>query len=187
MTTLKDKHVKTEGKHLVLEYRAKGGKCKTIKIGSKKIARLIRECSDLSGQELFQYIDEEGNLKPVFSNDVNAYIREMTEGDYTAKDFRTWGGTVWAIELFPEALAEIEENPRRTLLTTLVKKVAEQLSNTIANCKAYYIHPTILALTEQKDIDFDKLHLKAEKKYADLKDDLSRDEIIALYVIENAV
>lgn len=84
-----------------------------LKSAVKKITRLIRECSELPGQEVFQYLDEDDNPRPVFSTDVNTYIHEITEGDYTAKDFRTWGGTVWAIELFPAAQVEIEENPRR--------------------------------------------------------------------------
>ena len=184
VTTLKGKHLKSDGNDLVLQYKAKGGKYRKIRIRSKKLSRLILECSELPGQEVFQYLDSEGNPHPVFSQDVNAYLQEISEGSYTAKDFRTWGGTVWAIELLPVALAEIAEHPKRNLIPCIVKHVAEKLGNTVAICKAYYIHPAILTLAESGEVDLDKIYGKAQKALAELVNDLSRDELIALYVIE---
>ncbi len=133
---------------------------------------------------MFQYLDSEGIPHPIFSQDVNAYLQEITGGDYTAKDFRTWGGTVWTLELFPEALEEISAFPKRNLTPCLVKKVAEKLGNTIAVCKSYYIHPVMLSLAEKKEIDIPALQEKAIKKYPELKDELNSHELLALYLIE---
>ena len=134
---------------------------------------------------MHQYLDSEGKRHPVYSQDVNSYLQEITGGDYTAKDFRTWGGTVGAIELFQDALNEIELSPKRNLAVCLVRKVADKLGNTMAVCKAYYIHPTILLLAEQNRIDLEKLLQIATKKYASLASDLSEAELIALHLIEN--
>jgi DNA topoisomerase-1 len=185
VTTLRQKHLKSEGGRLVLEFKGKSGVYGNIWIQSKKLARLIRECSELPGHEVFQYLDEEGNRHPVFSQDVNDYLQEHAGADFTAKDFRTWGGTVWSMELFPEALAKIAASPNRKLLPTLVKRVAEKLGNTIAVCKAYYIHPVIFSFAEKINPDFDKLAERSETRYAELKDKLSKHELMALYAIES--
>jgi DNA topoisomerase I len=185
ITTLKRKHMKVNGNSISLQFKAKGGIYRNTQIKGRKLTRLIRECSELPGQEVFQYLDSEGKRHPVYSQDVNSYLQEITEGDYTAKDFRTWGGTVGAIELFQDALNEIELSPKRNLTVCLVRKVADKLGNTMAVCKAYYIHPTILTLAEQNRIDLEKILQLATKKYDTLAGDLSDAELIALYLIEN--
>jgi DNA topoisomerase-1 len=112
LTTLKRKHLKMNGNSILFQFKAKGGLWKSAEIRGKRLTRLIRECSELPGQEVFQYLDNAGNPHPVFSQDVNAYLHEISGGDYTAKDFRTWGGTVWAVELLPDALEEINNAPK---------------------------------------------------------------------------
>ena len=184
LTTLKRKHLKHNGSNILFQFKAKGGIWRTAEIRGRKLTRLIRECSELPGQEVFQYLDSEGNPHPIFSQDVNGYLQEVTGGNYTAKDFRTWGGTVWSLKLFPEALEEISDFPKRNLTPSLVKKVAEKLGNTIAVCKSYYIHPVMLSLAEKKEIDFTALQEKAIQKYPELKDELSSHELLALYLIE---
>lgn len=185
ITTLKRKHLKVEDDGISFQFKAKGGLSSKTKIRGKKLTRLILECSELPGQEIFQYQDEEEKIHPVFSNDVNEYIREITGGEYTAKDFRTWSGTVWALALFPEALAEMELTKNKSLGTNIVRKVAEKLGNTIAVCRAYYIHPAILTISEMEATEFDKLEERASSKYKELKDELSHSELTALYLIEN--
>jgi len=184
LTTLKRKHLKVEDDGISFQFKAKGGLPSKTKIRGKKLTRLVLECSELPGQEIFQYLDEEQKTHPVFSNDVNAYIQEITGGEFTAKDFRTWSGTVWALVLFPEAVVEMELSKNKSLATNIVRKVAEKLGNTIAVCRAYYIHPSILSVAEMDPTEFDKLEERALSKYKDLKDVLNPSEITALYLIE---
>ena len=185
LTTLKRKHMKIDGNTIAFQFKAKGGIFWNTQIKGRKLSRLVRECSELPGQEVFQYLDSEGKPQPVYSQDVNGYLQEITGGDFTAKDFRTWGGTVGAIELFPEAIAELESSPKRNLTTCLVRKVANKLGNTVAVCKSYYIHPNILSLSEQKDARLEDLFKNSSAKYHDLQPTLTPAEITALYLIEN--
>lgn len=185
LTTLKRKHLKVNGNAISFQFKAKGGIYRNTQIKGRKLTRLIRECSDLPGQEVFQFLDEEGKPHPIFSHDVNNYLQEITGGDYTAKDFRTWGGTVGAIELLPEAIAELEASPKRNLATSLVRKVADKLGNTVTVCRTYYIHPAILISAEQNRTGFDKLMKTAISKYTDMQNDLSECELTALYLIES--
>ncbi len=185
LTTLRRKHLKVKNGEVTFEFKGKSNLFHKMPIRGKKLTRLILECSEIPGQEVFQYLDEEGNRHPVFSQDVNSYLQEISGGDYTAKDFRTWGGTVWAIELFPESLAELVFNPKRKMLTALVKRVAEKLGNTMAVCKSHYIHPIMLGMTEKRDHNFEELFKSAKIKYNGLGETLSRHELVALYLIEN--
>ena len=184
LTTLRRKHMKFDGNTIYFQFKAKGGIWRNTQIKGRRLNRLIRECSELPGQEVFQYLDGEGKPHPVFSQDVNSYLQEISCGDYTAKDFRTWGGTVGAIELFPEALEEISSSPKRNLTTSLVRKVADKLGNTISVCRSHYIHPVMLTLCERKP-DLEQLTESARSKYKDLESDLSLAEVTALYLIEN--
>ncbi|HUR31863.1 MAG TPA: hypothetical protein VMZ69_10560 [Saprospiraceae bacterium] len=184
LTTLKRKHMKVNGEGVTFQFKAKGGLPNVTKIKGKKLTRLIRECSELPGQEIFQYLDADGKPRPVFSQDVNAYLQEITDGDYTAKDFRTWGGTVGAIELLPDAIAEIESSPKRLFATCLVRKVANKLGNTIAVCRSSYIHPAILSSAEDHRHDFGSLLETASTKFSDLKEYLSPAEMAVLYLLE---
>ncbi|MDQ3016687.1 MAG: DNA topoisomerase IB [Bacteroidota bacterium] len=185
LTTLKRKHLKVHNGTVTFEFKGKSNLFHKMPIHGKKLTRLILECSEIPGQEVFQYLDETGYRHPVFSQDVNSYLQEISGGDYTAKDFRTWGGTVWAIELFPEALAELELNPKRKMLTALVSRVAEKLGNTIAVCRSHYIHPVMLDMTNKKEHNFEELYSSAKSKYNGLGENLSRHELVALYLIED--
>jgi DNA topoisomerase-1 len=184
ITTLRRSHLKMNGNQISFQFKAKGGIYRNTLIKGKRLTRLIRECSEIPGQEVFQYLDKEGKHHPVFSHDVNNYLQEISGGDYTAKDFRTWSGTVGGIELLPEALQEMEAFPKRNLVKCLVNQVAEKLGNTAAVCKAYYIHPAILAIAEEKEPDLEKLKKKAITTYPDLKEQLNDAELTALFVIE---
>jgi DNA topoisomerase-1 len=184
LTTLRRKHMKVEKGQIVFEFKAKGGIYRRMPIKSKRLARLIKECSELPGQEIFRFEDE-GGTYPIFSQDVNAYIQEITEGDYTAKDFRTWNGTVGAIELYPEVLAEKGKSGTKAFSTALVRKVAEKLGNTMAVCRAHYIHPCMLKLADESEVLLDDIIAKATKAYPELSNDLDANELVALYLIEN--
>lgn len=180
LTTLRRRHLKKEGKNLVLSYKAKSGKEQRIKIESKRLGRLVKSVSELPGYELFRYLDDSGKSQTVDSSDVNEYLNVISGRYFTAKDFRTWGGTVLAIKYYNEALREVEENKRRNLRTTLIKKVAGKLNNTVAICREYYIHPDVLdVLTSNRKEEYALVKLNGIK-YKSL---LSDEEKLVLKII----
>ncbi len=145
LTTLQDRHVTFSGSELRFRFRGKTGKEWKLKLGDRRVARIVRSCQELPGQHLFQYEDEEGAIRQVASADVNDYIRSIAGAEVTAKDFRTWAGTVLAAmalgEFEPvEAEAAAKRNVRRAIET-----VAARLGNTPAICRKCYVHPEVLA------------------------------------------
>jgi DNA topoisomerase-1 len=144
LTTLRDQHARIRGAQAVFEFRGKSGKMHSTGFRDRKLARIVKACQDLPGQRLFQYIDDDGQQRAVESADVNAYLRETLGEDFSAKDFRTWAGTVnaaRALALAPEcgSAAEAKRN-----INTCVKAVAGLLGNTPAVCRSAYIHPGVL-------------------------------------------
>lgn len=149
LTTLRRKHLKENSGSLVLSYVAKGSKKLDISIENKNLCRLIKSCAELPGYEVFQYLDESKHSQPISSQDINKYLHDVTGENYTAKNFRTWGGSVTALEQLENSLAIIKSNPRLKLENVVVKGVSKVLCNTIAICRKYYIHPAVLsAITE---------------------------------------
>ncbi|MHB1278612.1 MAG: DNA topoisomerase IB [Bacteroidia bacterium] len=184
LTTLRRKHLGVKGLEISFDFLAKGGKEQHVSLKGKKVARLIRECSELPGYEVFQYLDEEGKRRAVHSQDVNKYLQKTTNTRITAKDFRTWGATVSAVEYYEEALAEWQKYPQRKLGNCLVKKVAQQLNNTLAVCRTYYIHPSVLEILSQPDADMQGLRLKASNELSSLNQYLNINERVALYLMK---
>jgi DNA topoisomerase-1 len=141
LTTMRDRHADVTGSTVQFRFRGKSGKEHAVELSDRRLARIVQQCQDLPGQELFQYIDEEGQRKDVTSEDVNNYLREMTGDDFTAKDFRTWAGTV----MFVDALRAMDpcrsKAQARRRLTLVIRDVAERLRNTPTVCRNYYIHP----------------------------------------------
>ncbi|HYU13436.1 MAG TPA: DNA topoisomerase IB [Stellaceae bacterium] len=144
LTTLRDRHVAIEGSHVHLSFRGKSGSQREGNINDRRLARIIKACRDLPGYELFQYVGEDGQRRTVGSEDVNAYLREITGEDVTAKDFRTWGGTHLAAAALREFAKFDSEAKRKTAIIRAVEKVARHLGNTPAICRRCYIHPAIL-------------------------------------------
>jgi DNA topoisomerase-1 len=143
LTTLKDRHVAVSGKTIEFRFRAKSGKFRRLELDSPRLSKVVRACQDLPGQELFQYRDEDGTIRDVTSNDVNAYLREVTGQDFTAKDFRTWAGTVGAaLALREQALPDAKAAQKR-VLNAAIDQVAEALGNTRAVCRKAYVHPQV--------------------------------------------
>lgn len=144
LTTLMDKHVKIEGSAISFEFKGKKGVYQKIALHSKKLARLIKQCRDIPGKELFQYYDEEGNRCSVGSEDVNRYLKDITGEDFTAKDFRTWAGSVSALYAIKEAgeFETISECKKK--IVSVLDEVAINLGNTRTVCKKYYVHPTVI-------------------------------------------
>lgn len=143
LTTLRTRHVRVEAGKLRLCFRAKSGQRSEVELSNKRLARLLRRVQQLPGQRLFQYLDEDGKRHAVDSGMVNAYLREASQGDFTAKDFRTWAGTVQAVGLLA-ATALPEDASERSLqeaINTVVREVAGALRNTPKVCRTSYIHP----------------------------------------------
>jgi DNA topoisomerase IB len=147
LTTLRNRHVRFPRGAAIFEFRGKSGKDHVVEFEDEGLAKLLRRCQQLPGQKLFQYLDEAGTPRPIGSGDVNDYLREACGEAFTAKDFRTWGGTLAAIKSFvrnppPEGASE---RTLAALQNAAVKEVAKQLGNTPAVCRASYIHPAVFA------------------------------------------
>ena len=144
LTTMRDRHVKVRGDMLRFEFVGKGGQRRRVDLRDAKLARLVKRCQELPGQELFQYVDDDGDVRDVGSEDVNDYLREVTGREFTAKDFRTWAGTVMAAL----ALAELEpfrsERQAKKNVVGAIEQVAERLGNTPAVCRKCYVHPQVI-------------------------------------------
>jgi DNA topoisomerase I len=152
LTTLRDGHVDIEGSKIRFEFRGKSGKDHSVEIQDRRLARVVRQCRDLPGQTLFQYLDETGERQKVLSEDVNAYLREISGEDFTAKDFRTWGGTVLMLSaLMQIGLCESEKEATRAVVQA-VKDVAANLGNRPAICRKYYIHPVVIETFVQGEL-----------------------------------
>jgi DNA topoisomerase I len=144
LTTMKDRHVRIAGSKLLFHFRGKSGQEHGIELTDRRLANIVKQCRDLPGYDLFQYIDEEGRPCAVDSADVNRYIHDIAGSDFTAKDFRTWAGTVLAVhELCAVGPCRNESSGTRAIVNA-VKSVARQLGNRPATCRKYYIHPAIL-------------------------------------------
>lgn len=145
LTTLRNRHVTVQGSQLCFEFRGKGGKRHSVKVTDHRIARIVRRCQDLPGQELFQYRDESGQSQTIDSADINGYLRETTGGTFTAKDFRTWLGTVLAARILAGAgPAAGTEAARRRQVHEAITRVSAQLGNTPAICRKCYVHPLVV-------------------------------------------
>lgn len=143
LTTLRRKHLDINGAQVRLSFVGKSGKEREIGIQDLKLAKAMEKCSDLPGYELFKYLDEGGETRRVDSAEVNDYIRELTGDDFTAKDFRTWGGTVIAAVVLCSLEDPTDDRECQQNLVTAVKTTAAELGNTPATCRKYYIHPVI--------------------------------------------
>jgi DNA topoisomerase-1 len=144
ITTLKDRHARVNGSTIHFQFRGKSGKDHALKINDKRLARIVANCQAIPGQELFQYIDDAGMARDVTSSDVNEYIKEITQTGFTAKDFRTWRGTVLAATtLACRAEFKTKKEAKKNLLDAITS-VAQHLGNTPAICRKCYIHPYII-------------------------------------------
>jgi DNA topoisomerase-1 len=144
LTTLRDRHVKVQGATLSFQFRGKSGVNHAIDIHDRRIARVIRNCQELPGQELIQYLDETGEPRDVTSDDVNDYLRSIAGDDFSAKDFRTWAGTVLAVLALQEFEAFDTKVQAKKNVVRAIESVAKRLGNTPSVCRKCYIHPAVL-------------------------------------------
>jgi len=144
ITTLRNGHVKIAGAELRFQFKGKSGKTWRLTLRDRRVARIIRSCQDVPGQHLFQYLDENGNALRVTSTDVNDYLRSLTGREVTAKDFRTWAGTVLAANLLHEIGKPDSATAAKRQIREALHQVAARLGNTIAICRKCYVHPSVL-------------------------------------------
>jgi DNA topoisomerase-1 len=140
LTTLRGRHVDVTGITMTFDFRGKGGKRHSITVVDRRLARIVRNCRELPGYELFQYVDEAGQRHRVDSGDVNAYLQVIAGAAFSAKDFRTWGGTVLAVAALQ---APLDDAPAKRHVAHAIEQVAERLGNTPAICRRCYIHPAV--------------------------------------------
>jgi DNA topoisomerase-1 len=145
LTTLRRKHAKVRGQEITFRFRGKSGVESLIEIDNPVVAKTIKECIELPGYELFQFIDEDNNRRIVDSGSVNAYLKELTNDDFTAKDFRTWGATNLSARNLYSFGDEGDEKIVKKNVSETIKEVAKTLNNTTAVCRTYYIHPTVIS------------------------------------------
>jgi DNA topoisomerase I len=144
LTTLRNTHAKVEGTKVRFTFRGKSGVRHGVDLRDRRLARIIRQCQDLPGQQLFEYLDDDGESRAIDSADVNEYIRTIAGGDFSAKDFRTWLGTVTcAVMLAQEHEAETQSE-RKARVANVIKDVAQRLGNTPAVCRKCYVHPHVI-------------------------------------------
>jgi DNA topoisomerase-1 len=144
LTTMRDWHVDIDGSKLTFHFRGKSGKEHSVDIRDRKLARIVKRCQDIPGEELFQYIDEKGHRHSIGSADVNDYLRSITGHDFTAKDFRTWAGTVLASLALQEFESFDSMTQAKKNVVQAIRSVSERLGNTPAICRKCYVHPAIL-------------------------------------------
>jgi DNA topoisomerase-1 len=161
ITTLRSKHTDVQGDTVIFDFMGKSGKRQHKKITDRTIARIVKRLDDLPGYEIFKYYDDDGNLHPISSKDVNEYIKEIMGEEFTAKDFRTWGGTVLASSEFAKSQQAETERERKKTVTTCVKRVAKKLGNTPAVARSSYIDPRIIQAYSE-GYDFTKLRRTVE-------------------------
>lgn len=143
LTTLRDQHVEVSGSTMRFQFRGKSGKTHSVALSDRRLARVVGRCQALPGEELFQYVDDEGNRQTIGSADVNDYLREITGQDFTAKDFRTWAGTILAVAALRDLGPAAGERQARSAIVKAIDRVAEQLNNSRAVCRKYYVHPAV--------------------------------------------
>jgi DNA topoisomerase I len=168
LTTLKNRHVEINGSALKFNFSGKSGKVWRRDVRDRRIAKILRACQDLPGQELFQYVDEDGEIRDVTSSDVNDYLREITGEDITAKDFRTWHGTVLAAMALGEFQKFDSAAGAKRNIRNAIRQVAARLGNTPTICRKCYVHPEIFTTYVEGLL---LLEVK-EKVEAELREDL---------------
>ena len=188
LTTLRDRHVAISGSKVEFEFKGKSGVEHQIELQDRKLAKVIKKCQEIPGYEIFKYYDESGERQFVDSGDVNEYLQQITQQEFTAKDFRTWAGTLLtAIKL--NELGEFDsDNQAKKNVVNAIKSTAKQLGNRPATCRKYYVHPAIIEayqdgrlLAMMPDIDSDHASSKSSS------DELCPEEAIVLEIIKQEV
>jgi DNA topoisomerase I len=184
LTTLKDKHVAIAGDTIRFSFKGKKGVNHDITLKSKRLARIVKNCREIPGKELFQYYDEEGNSHPIDSGMINSYIKETTGMDFTSKDFRTWAGSLNLLRSFRAMGEAVTAADCKKNIVAALDEVSLKLGNTRTICKKYYVHPGLIALYEQNNL---KKYLEEldGKEGEDSSAELHTDEQILMKILQS--
>jgi len=182
LTTMKDNHVSIKGNQVEFSFKGKKGVYHKISFRSKRLATIVKACRDIPGKELFQYLDDEGKRQTIDSGSVNEYIREISKQDFTTKDFRTWAGSVALLQCLctigkANSATQIKKN-----IVSALDEVSKKLGNTRTVCKKYYVHPELVRLYENNNLDkyMDELEKLEE---CDNKTDLTNSEKVLMKIL----
>jgi DNA topoisomerase-1 len=179
LTTMKNRHVLVTGSQISFSFKGKKGVRHDIRLTSRKLANIVKACKEIPGKELFEYIDGEGQVHKVDSGMVNEFIRTLSGAEFSAKDFRTWSGSVQALSAFSE-IGDFENiSDRNRKIPAVFDAVAKHLGNTRTVCKKYYVHPAIVSLYEEQKLD--RYLQKIEQSSA--KDGLSPQEQVLMAIL----
>lgn len=183
LTTLRNPHVKVEGAALRFQFKGKSGKTWRLQVKDRRIAKIVRACQELPGQRLFQYQDEDGEVREVTSADVNAYLKEITGRDITAKDFRTWAGTVMAAIALQEFEAFDTKAAQKKNIKAAIESVSSRLGNTPTICRKCYVHPEVLNAYVEGGLLLE-IKQKVEKELREDLAELKPEEAAVLAMLE---
>jgi DNA topoisomerase-1 len=183
LTTMRDRHVDVSGSTLRFEFRGKSGVQHSVDIKDRRLARVVKRSQDLPGEELFQYLGENGERHTIESSDVNNYLREITGEDFTAKDFRTWAGTVLAATALREFEAWDSKAQAKRNVVRAIESVAKRLGNTKAVCKKCYIHPAVLNTYLDGSL-LDTIRHRINKEMTESLSELSPEEVAVLVFLQ---
>jgi DNA topoisomerase-1 len=183
LTTMRDQHVKVNGSKIHFRFRGKSGIKHDIDLTDKQLARTVKRCRDLPGQELFQYLDENGEPQSVNSTEVNEYLREITGSDFTAKDFRTWAGTVLATLALQEFNSFTSLTQAKRHVVRAIENVAARLGNTPSVCRKCYIHPAVIETYLEGNL-LEALQQRAEQELSKKLHRLQPEEAAVLALLQ---
>jgi DNA topoisomerase-1 len=178
LTTLRDRHVKIRGEAIQFEFKGKSGVRQRVTLSDRRLAKIVRHCQELPGQELFRYVDEHGRSRLITSADVNDYLRNAAGETFSAKDFRTWAGTLIATRELSDRDPGPTQRQAKATLVDAVRVVSHHLGNTPAVCRACYIHPAVLAAYADGTL---RARLSRKRRIRGLSD----DEAAVLAVLES--
>jgi DNA topoisomerase-1 len=184
ITTLKDKHVAIAGDTIRFSFKGKKGVSHDITLKSKRLARIVKNCREIPGKELFQYYDEEGNKHPVDSGMINSYIKETTGMDFTSKDFRTWAGSINLLQSLRSMGEAVTAGENKKNIVAALDEVSLKLGNTRTVCKKYYVHPGLIAMYEANNLNKYLLQLE-NAPCTDSTTELHTDEEILMKILQS--
>lgn len=183
LTTMRDRHVDISGSTIQFQFRGKSGKEHTIDLKDRRLAKIVKRCRDIPGYELFQYLDEQGQRQTVDSADVNEYLREITGEDFTAKDFRTWSGTVFAAIALQAFVAFDSEAQAKKNIVRAIETVSERLGNTPSICRKCYVHPAVIDAYLDGTLAH-TLEQRVEQEMAETLDELRPEEAAVMAFLQ---
>ncbi len=184
LTTMRNKHVKVKGQRVRFEFRGKSGIEHEVDLKDARLARIVDQCQDLPGQELFEYVDPDGQSQDVTSSDVNDYLREIAGEEFTAKDFRTWAGTALAAAALQEFEDFDSHAGAKRNITQAIERVAQRLGNTKAVCRKCYVHPAVLDAYMDRTL-VQTLKTRAENELRRSLHSLSSEEAAVLALLQS--